>query len=457
MAHNYRIALTFALVLTASAMGGQAPGPRPPLAVTDVTLIDGTGTAARPHMTVVIADGRISHIARNETFKPTPGTEIVDGTGKFAIPGLWNMHVHSVGYEQARKAFPAVLAAGVVGVRDMGSPVDEVLRLRSETHAGQLRGPHMVVAGPLLTRGIPPSMAGTTMLRPVGAPDDASGVVVGLKKSGIDFIKVDGSLTRAGYFAVAASARRQRIPFDGHIPPAVSAIEASNAGQRSVEHLGGPHHAVLIACSTRESELQAEAAAIFERQVDAVFRGEEPDSSHLRAAFTKPVLETYSEAKATAVFDRFREHNTWQVPTLGTLRRLWGAPGLSPEDRTYGEKIQQRQLDVVAAMKRAGVKILAGTDGPLPQAGSALHDELALFVKAGLSPMEALQTATRHPAEFTGRLREMGTIERGKAADIVLLDADPLVAIENVRRVAVVILAGTLVTTLDRQPSSQGK
>jgi imidazolonepropionase-like amidohydrolase len=398
-----------------------------------------------------MADGRITAVVPSDTFQPPPGAPILNGTGKFAVPGLWNMHVHSLGYEQAIEAFPDVLAAGLVGIRDMGAPVDDVLRLRTDTNEGRLRGPHMLVAGPLLARGIPPRMAGTTMLSPVSSAEQASDVVVTLKKRGVDFIKVDGSLTRAAYFAVAAAAKRENMSFDGHIPPAISANEASDAGQRSIEHLGGPHHAVLLACSTRESELQAEAAAMFDRQVDAVFRGEPSDSAHLGAAFTKRVLDTFSDAKASALFDRFRKNNTWHVPTLVTLRSLWRSQGLAPEDLAEGAKIQQKQLDVVARMWRSGVKIMAGTDGPLPQAGSALHDELALLVKAGLSPMEALQAATRNPAEFMGRLREVGTIEPGKVADIVVLEANPLVDIENARRVTATIHAGTLVTTANRQ------
>jgi imidazolonepropionase-like amidohydrolase len=453
MTVNHRVALALAPIISAFVLAGQAPrqATESLLAITDVTLIDGTGTAARSHMTVTMAHGRITAVVPSDTFQPPPGAQIINGTGRFAIPGLWNMHVHSVGYEQASKAFPDVLAAGIVGIRDMGAPVDDVLRLRTDTNEGRLRGPHMLVAGPLLARGIPPRMAGTTMLSPVSSADQASDVVVTLKKKGVDFIKVDGSLTRAAYFAVAAAAKRENMSFDGHIPPAISANEASDAGQRSIEHLGGPHHAVLLACSTRESELQAEAAAMFERQADAVFRSEPSDSAHLRAAFTKRVLDTFSDAKATALFDRFRKNNTWHVPTLVTLRSLWRSQGLAPEDLADGATIQQKQLDVVARMWRSGVKIMAGTDGPLPQAGPALHDELALLVKAGLSPMEALQAATRNPAEFMGRLREVGTIEAGKVADIVVLDANPLVDIENARRVAATIRAGSLVTTANRQ------
>src|SRR6266487_3727004 len=220
--------------------------------------------------------------------------------------------------------------------------------------------------------------------------------------------------------------------------------------QRSVEHLGGPHHALLIACSTREKALQADATAIFEREIDGAFRGQDPEPGELHAALTKPILETYSDSKASTLFARFRRNETWQVPTLVALRSLWSRQGLSADDLTYGEKVQQKQLDVVVAMWRSGVKVMAGTDGPLAQAGPALHDELALFVKAGLSPMQALQAATRNPAEFMGRLRDFGTVERGKIGDVILLDANPLVDITNTRRVTAVILGGRLATPVHR-------
>jgi imidazolonepropionase-like amidohydrolase len=127
---------------------------------------------------------------------------------------------------------------------------------------------------------------------------------------------------------------------------------------------------------------------------------------------------------------------------------VWGESSLTAEDREYGEKIQQKQFAVVAAMARAGVPLMAGTDGPLAQAGPALHDELQMLVKAGMSPLHALQAATRNPAAFIGRLPELGTIERGKIADLVLVDADPLLDIANLRRVSTVILGGKVVARL---------
>lgn len=418
--------------------------------IKDVTVIDATGRAAQPHMTVLIANGHIADVASGKQFKLPPGTEVIDGAGKFLIPGLWNMHVHLLGYEQATSAFPKVLAAGVTSVRDMGSPLTDALRVRAQTQ-NSTNAPRLTTSGPLLVRAIPPSMKGTMMLRPVAAATDAAEAVSALKAAEVDFIKVEGSLTRDAYLAIAAAARAQQIPFVGHVPPSVSIREASDLGQRSIEHLGGPQYQALIACSTRGDELRARMSAIFDKQVEIAFAGGEPEPEHQRAAFTKMILETFDDRKATALIALFKKNRTWHTPTLGALRSVWNEPKLTAEDREYGEQIQSKQFAIVAAMARSGVPLLAGTDGPLSQAGPALHHELALLVKAGLSPMQALQTATRNPAELAGRLRDLGTIERGKIADLVLLDGDPLADIANTRRVSAVLRDGRMVSAI--QPS----
>ncbi|HEV8130227.1 MAG TPA: amidohydrolase family protein [Acidobacteriota bacterium] len=410
----------------------------------DVTVIDCTGRSPQRHMTVVIANGRIAALGKTGQVKIPGGAELVEASGKFLIPGLWNMHVHSVSYQSAKKSFSLLLTNGITGVRDMGAPLDDVLRLRKEIEEGQTLGPHMVVAGPLLEGGpLPPHLARMPLLRSVSNEEDARQAVISLKGSGVDFVKVDDSLPRGLFFAVAGEARRQNIPFAGHIPPAISAGEASDAGQKSVEHLGGRHYGVLIACSKREAELQSEVLEIMKGERDAAFRGQDPDDGRLfRANLTRALLETYSDGKAAALFRRFSVNSTWLVPTLVTMRGLWNRKDLSKEDVRYGDMIKAKELEVVNAMRRAHVKVMAGTDGPLDSAASALSEELALFVQAGFTPMEALQTATRNPAEFLGKLDRLGTVERGKIADLLLLDANPLEEIGNTKKIAVVFIAG---------------
>jgi len=424
------------------------------LALTHVTVIDGTGRPPQPDMTVLIHDGRIAAIGPTGQLVVSDTAEVVDASGKHLIPGLWNLHIHLGGYEGAKKSLPMLLANGITGVRDMGSPPEDILRLRGEVDSGAILGPRMLVAGPLVNGPLPPALARLPMLRSVASPVEAREAVRSLKAQGVDFIKVADSLPRNSYLALAAEARRLRIPFAGHIPPAVSAQETAEAGQASVEHLGGMHHGVLIACSSRERELRAKVQAVFRAQVNAAFEGQEPDESPLfRAALTRPLLDSYSDKKAAALFQRFAKERMWQTPTLVSLRRRWNREGLTEEDAGYRKKVIEKQVQIVGAMHRARVRILPGTDAPVDATNASLHDELGLLVEAGLTPMEALQSATRDAAEFLGKLDTLGTVEPGKFADLVLLDGDPVGDIGNTRRIAAVVVRGRLLTKAELQPA----
>jgi imidazolonepropionase-like amidohydrolase len=286
-----------------------------------------------------------------------------------------------------------------------------------------------------------------------------------------DFIKVYSLIPRPAYFALADEAKKRGITFAGHVPFSVSAAEASDAGQKSIEHLEG----VLLACSAIEPELRKNIAEAIK---DA------KDTDQMRAALVRVLTETeiraldsYSEEKAAALFARFAKNGTWQAPTLvvarvGALlddpnftndpRLKYVRPGLRDawknkddfrvQNRTaeiikYGRVQFEKKLEIVKAMHRAGVKILAASDALVMYVfpGFSLHDELELFVKAGLSPMEALQTATRNPAAYLGLSDTLGTVEPGKKADLVLLEANPLENISNTKRITAVIVGGRLI------------
>ncbi len=416
------------------------------LAFIHIGVLDVKTGELKPDMTVLTSGGRITEIGRTATLRVPEDAGLFEGSGKYMLPALWNMHVHSVDYGAAIKAFPQLLASGVVGVRDMAAPLDTVLRLRNETDDQLVHRPHMLVSGPMLVGPIPPRLAAMKLIQAVNNPEDGKARVRSLKQAGVDFIKVNDSLPENIYAAIAAEAKREHISFVGHVPPSIGATKASDMGQRSIEHLGGPHNAVLIACSPREAGLKSRASAILKAEIEALFQGaEDPDPGELRVAFTREILESYSERKAAALFQRFRKNETWQVPTLVAMRGLWDRKDLSAEDRKYGEEIQQKQLQVVGAMWRAGVKIMAGTDGPLSEAGPALHRELALLVQAGLTPLAAIQAATLRPAEFMRKLDQFGSIELGKTADFLILEANPLGDIANTKRISAVVLGGKLV------------
>ena len=421
-----------------------------PLAFTHVTLIDGTGAEPKHDVTVVTVAGKITAIGRNTRLPPH--TQVVDGTGKFLLPGLWDMHVHPYAKDNLR----LFLANGIVGARIMfGSP--EHLQWRKEIKAGTLLGPRLVVGSPIVD-GPQPTWPDSIA---VANAEQARSAVRNIAQDGYDFVKVYGGLSRDAFFALADEAHKQRIPFAGHIPDAITPLEASDAGQRSMEHL----YNLLPGCSTQENQLHQEA------QRKQVQWG--------ALVYTKgpQILDTYSEAKAAALFARFRRNRTWQCPTLTQVRgaafRDQSLPANDPRLKyvpvsirqgweakvpasvlMWGQAFYVKKLQLLRPMQRAGVGLLAGTDMPNPYClpGFGLHDELALMVQAGLTPVEAIQSATRNPARFLGREKEWGTVQVGKRADLLLLDADPLQDIHNTTRIRAVMADGRLLdrTALDK-------
>ncbi len=420
------------------------------LVFTHVTVIDATGAPAKPDMTVVVRGDRIEALGKTSKLTVPRNAQVVDATGKFLIPGLWDMHVHPI---LARSYLALFTANGVTGVRVLwGEPWHH--KVRKEISAGQLIGPRMIIASPIID-GPNPIWGGGIV---VSSEEEGRQAVRKVKKEGADFVKVYNRIPRDAYFAIADEAKKQGIPFAGHVPRSVSAAEASDAGQQSIEHSG----MVWRACSTSgEEELI--------RKFDEAWRIGGP------AAATKVLADaTYSEQKAAELFARFVKNGTWVCPTLTVFQ---GMPFRDEEDlandprlkymppstrdtwnnhfrfalatgegRADLKKLCQKRLDMVGAMGRAGVGLLAGTDvfNPYCFPGFGLHDELALLVQAGLSPMEALRTATYNPAKFFGKLDSMGTIEQGKIADLVLLEANPLQDISNTQKIAAVVVGGKI-------------
>lgn len=233
-------------------------------------------------ITVVVVGNRIGSIGRSSKLRAPVGAQVLDGAGKFLVPGLRDMHVHLGGYDSGKKTFGQLLASGIVGVRDMASPVEEILRLRTETRNGTLLGPAMVVAGPILQGPLPFTVP--ALVRSVADGAEARRTVDNLKAQGVDFIKVGDTLPHDVYFAIADESRRLGIPFAGHVSAFVSAGEASHAGQRSIEHFGSAgFQAVLIACSSEEAALSQVAQ---DALMSAMTGGLSPDATLFGADFT---------------------------------------------------------------------------------------------------------------------------------------------------------------------------
>lgn len=437
---------SIALVLLALASPSTAH-PAATLAVEHATIIDPTSGARRADLTILVEHGRIIRLGRAVRIPRT--ARRVDATGKFVIPGLWDMHVHLFnnasrpGTDNHAAYFPMFLANGVTGVRDMWTdPADNALvrRWRREMGAGRMIGPR-IANGSSIIDGIP-----TDWPNAVGVADAATArVAVRREKAGgASFIKVYNRLSRPAFFAIADEAKRLHIPFAGHVPVAVTAREASDAGQRSIEHLTD----MVASCSAREAEMRAGP----ENRARALIAAKAHDPVKCR------VLAQHLARNGTAQDPTLTVHAGRLIAPFDTLpdpRLRFVDPGERASWRALDIRQQERDPVILRAMFGAfervvrdqaagGAMILAGTDlgNPHVFAGSSLHDELALLVQAGLSPREALASATINPARFLGLDRSLGTVERGRLADFVILDADPLVDIANSRRIAGVVSNG---------------
>ena len=221
--------------------------------ITHVTVIDTKNGKEIQDRTVIISGGRISEIRDSNGIEPATGTRVVEGNGKYLIPGLWDMHVHAVFAERRKSMFPAFIANGILGIRDMGTsmPLADIDQLRQQTANGSQLGPRIVAAGPILDGRPNPSRPNFLAIT---TPEQARETVRRLKSSGSDFIKVYSSLSRDSFLAIADEAKRENIPFSGHVPFSVSALEASDLGQKSLEHAFG----IYLVCSSREGELRSE-------------------------------------------------------------------------------------------------------------------------------------------------------------------------------------------------------
>jgi imidazolonepropionase-like amidohydrolase len=258
-------------------------------------------------MTVVITGNKITSVAKKA--KAPKNAIVLEGKGKYLIPGLWDMHVHALRQQgfNTDNFFSLFIANGITGVRDMGnSPLSmtEVQQLRKEIETGKRPGPRMFVAGPLVDGR--PSLWKSKVI--VTTEQAARATVDSLKKAGVDFIKVYAWLEPAVYFAIADEAKKQEIPFVGHIPQAVTAQEASDAGQKSVEHLGEGE--ILLACSSQEESVRQARCKL------SAFKPGTQEWITQWNLYNQLLLDTYSEERAKALLALLSKNTTWQCPTL---------------------------------------------------------------------------------------------------------------------------------------------
>jgi hypothetical protein len=419
--------------------------------LTNANVIDVRSGAIANGMTVVIQGEKITAVAKLALIPQSRGITVVNANGKFLVPGLLDMHVHSAFADapwDENVIYPLYIGNGITGIRDMGGDAKLLRQRRDAIRNGHLLGPRMYLGGPFLALG-----KADAQTIPVPTAVDARRAVDEVKNGGFDFVKILSNVPRESYYAIAEESARQKIPFVGHVPYAISAEEAAKAEQKSIEHLSG----VLLACSSQEENLRR-------LELEAL-------ASRNYAAFSKlgsEVLASYNQEKARALFLEFTEHSTWQVPTLvwtmansqsggpellndprlkyvpHSIRKTWEPSKRSAEETALAKAEAERDIQLVQDMHRQGVQFMAGSDGPDPFVvpGFSLHDELELLVRSGFTPLQALQSATLNPALFEQNLDHHGSIEKGHVADLVLLDANPLTDIRNTRKISAVVLGG---------------
>ena len=426
----------------------------PSTVIVDVSIVDAITNTVKPHQNVEFEGGRIVAIT---TGRPNPKANKVDGKGKFLIPGLWDMHVHW--YDQ--KTLSLFTANGVTGVRQMFGN-RELLAWRDAIEAGKMEGPRMVVGSPIVDG---PKPFWKTSL-PAGTEQEGRAVLRQVKKAGYDFVKVYSFLPPPAYFGILDEAKKLNFPADGHIPHRVSVSQALEAGQRCAEHLYG----LPIAAARRENQFLQTVEKFAPKGnngiMDAYWYMEEAIAASLD-------LE-----KEQALFKQMKEASMFQCPTLVVLHAManffdpafranhphnayifksakegFWKPQSSPNLKRHLElerKAYERNFALFKRMQKAGVPIVAGTDvlNPYTFPGFSLHDELQLFVKGGMTPAQALCTATVNPARMLKK-QNMGSIKVCDVADLVLLDANPLTDIGNTTKIASVVQRGRVYTRRD--------
>ena len=404
--------------------GGRSGGPAErgvagDIAIVGATVVPMDREGTLPDQTVLVRGATILAVAPTAEIEVGAAT-VVDGHGKWLVPGLADMHVHMM----EERDLELFLLNGVTVVRDLfGSPRN--LRWREAIGSGAMKGPTLILAGPIID-GDPPVWPGSAV---VTTPEAARKEVQAQKKAGYDWLKVYNGLTTEVYQAVLAEGKAQGMPVAGHVPKAVGIDAALASGQRSIEHLDGyvpfrgePRTDDAIVKKTAEQEVWNSATLIV---TENFARMDRPES----LAGTRG-LEFVSAGVRTA----WDPKNDFRLKTF--------TPAMFEE----GRKRNQLRRQLVGKLARAGARLVLGTDtgNPYVVPGFAVHEELKLLVAAGLTPWQALRTATMAASELLGTPGAFGVVKAGARADLLLVDRDPLADIGALADPPVVIARGKL-------------
>ena len=438
------------------------------LCIENISVID-PELGLLENQTVVINAGKIHKVVPTVELPLAPDNQIIDGTGKFIIPGLWDTHVHFAFVEDlAPSMFDMFIAYGVTSVRDIGGEYGFVSNMKQMALANPTDVPRVMIAGPLLD-GMPNVYDGSSVGRPPisaghGSVEDIIKTVNQLDSMGVDLLKAYEMLTPEQFEAITRLGKEKGLKVTGHIPLSMDVISASNAGLNSIEHLKN----IEMSCASNAEELlkmRREMLASGKDQLGGILR------TSIHQAIIPLALDNYDEPTAKEVIRVLAENETWQVPTLainiGSTRRFYASEEWKDSykylpdsiEKAWSERVDQMmskgpsqlnlkfsewKMMIMGKIHQAGIDIMAGTDTPVSYLtpGLSLHQELALLVEAGLSPLDAIKSATLNPARYFNLENELGSIKENMWADMVILEANPLENINHTKRIYAVIKQG---------------
>ena len=443
------------------------------LVLDNVSIVDPRNGKLQRGMEIVIDGDKIVSVVRARRAKTSGTAQRVDASGKFVVPGYLDMHAHPLNSSSPETSLPLMLASGITGFRQMvGSPEQLARRRQGQSLTPSIAPELLLLPGPVL--------AGPA----VATPEAVIAEIRKQKLEGADFIKVV-DLPPATYLAALDEAKADGLSVAGHLVPTVDVRDAARHGMRAIEHLG-PTISMLLACSSDETAIRKAMAEAPPPPVRIAFNLPPAALKRLTAnpvmltdksgmAMIQHVVATYEESKCRELARLLIVSNTWQVPTLVRLeamnhgdvdelrnnpdlklmpageRQMWKDVGdsfdqkFSAEEKQTLSDLYALQLKLFKLFDTMGVPMLTGTDfgGQWLLPGLSLHREFDVMGKAGVSPLHVLQMTTSNGARFLGRESKMGSVEAGKDANLVLLDANPLASIQSLHKINGVVRAGT--------------
>ncbi len=455
------------------------------LCIENISIID-PEVGLIPDQTVIIKDGKIFKVSPSVELKLASENTIVDGKGKFLIPGLWDAHVHFAYIEAlAPSMFDLFLGYGITSVRDTGGRMEFVKNWKDRALANPTEAPRVMIAGPLLD-GHPNVYDGSDADHPplsvdLSSVEEVTQKVNELDSLGVDLLKAYEMLSPEQFMKITQLGKEKGLKVTGHVPLSMNVISASNAGLNSMEHMRN----LELSCASNSEELFNERQNVLAQDLGETGSQRRTKIHDLQR---KSAVENYDEHKADEVLKVLAKNQTWQIPTMALNTMLteqyftkedwkkslaylpeaieseWKKGIAMVRDRELSEfdlQYTQWKLKMVGKMHQAKIELMAGTDCPIffLTPGLSLHEELAVLVRSGLTPLEALKTATFNPAKYFNLEDELGSIKENRWADMVILDANPLENIEHTKQINAVIKQGKLMdrATLDKLLKSAGK